>query len=279
MVPRPVSPPSGYGMRLLDLLKGALRQLVRPPSHSRRAEAGRALARHTLALTAIAGAGIIALMFVLDAAAIGWMPVRGTASLWPLRVITEFGKDDYVLGVLLVLLIAVALAAPRLRGIRHAILIDFGTRLQFVFIAVLLPTLIGDVLKGLIGRGRPFVGGQADAFHYSHFAWTGSYASFPSGHAITAFSLAFAVAALWPPLRGIMIAYALIIATTRLVLLAHHPSDVLAGALVGVGGAMAVRYWFAARRLGFIILADGSIVARQGPSPATVIRAARTTLA
>ena len=47
-----------------------------------------------------------------------------------------------------------------------------------------------------------------------------------------------------------MIVYAVLIALSRLVLLAHHPSDVVAGALVGVIGAMLVRYWFAARRLG-----------------------------
>ncbi len=57
-----------------------------------------------------------------------------------------------------------------------------------------------------------------------------------------------------------MIVYALLIAATRLVLLAHHPSDVVAGALIGVVGAMAVRYWFAARRLGFAIHRDGEIV-------------------
>ena len=57
-----------------------------------------------------------------------------------------------------------------------------------------------------------------------------------------------------------MIVYALLIALSRLVLLAHHPSDVVAGALIGVIGAMAVRYWFAARRLGFAIRRDGEIV-------------------
>jgi membrane-associated phospholipid phosphatase len=44
------------------------------------------------------------------------------------------------------------------------------------------------------------------------------------------------------------------------VLLAHHPSDVLAGALVGLSGAMVVRYWFAARRLGLAVDANGQIV-------------------
>ncbi|MGK3946815.1 phosphatase PAP2 family protein, partial [Streptomyces caeruleatus] len=79
-----------------------------------------------------------------------------------------------------------------------------------------------------------------DAFHYSHFTWNEAYASFPSGHAITAFALAFGLASLAPKWRIAIWAYALIIAMTRLVLLAHHPSDVLAGALVGILGAMAV---------------------------------------
>jgi undecaprenyl-diphosphatase len=41
--------------------------------------------------------------------------------------------------------------------------------------------------------------------------------------------------------------------------LAHHPSNVVAGALIGVVGAMGVRYWFAARGLGFAIGPDGTI--------------------
>jgi membrane-associated phospholipid phosphatase len=63
-----------------------------------------------------------------------------------------------------------------------------------------------------------------------------------------------------------MIVYAILIAASRLVLLAHHPSDVVAGALVGIVGAMLVRYWFAARRLGFAISRDGAIVPLAGPS-------------
>jgi membrane-associated phospholipid phosphatase len=57
-----------------------------------------------------------------------------------------------------------------------------------------------------------------------------------------------------------MFLYATLIAGSRLVLLAHHPSDVIAGAVIGVIGAMSVRYWFAARRLGFAIRRDGKIV-------------------
>ena len=34
----------------------------------------------------------------------------------------------------------------------------------------LVPVLVGDVLKWIVGRGRPFVGGEANAFNFSHFA-------------------------------------------------------------------------------------------------------------
>jgi undecaprenyl-diphosphatase len=76
---------------------------------------------------------------------------------------------------------------------------------------------------------------------------------------VTAVALAFAVGAIWPRLRLFMFAYAVVIAATRLVLLAHHPSDVVAGAVVGLLGAMVVRYWFAVRRLGFAIRENGGI--------------------
>ncbi len=252
--------PSNYFAGLFALVRMSLWQIVRPPSHSRRAEAARRLARHSLLITAIVSAAIVALMVWLDAREIGWMPPRGTPGLWPVRILTEFGKDAYVLLLLAATVLVVALVAAALRGTSRAQWLGFGLRLQFVFLAVLTPLLAGEIIKWVVGRGRPFVGGQANPFNFSPFAGTEAYASFPSAHAITAFALAFAVSALWPRARAAMIVYVLLIAGSRLVLLAHHPSDVIAGALIGVVGAMAVRYWFAARRLGFAIHRDGEIV-------------------
>ncbi len=224
-------------------------------------DAARRLARHTLLTTAIAAVVIVALMVGFDAREIVLMPPRGTASLWPARILTEFGKDTYVLLALAAMLLGVGLVAAGLRGTSQARLLGFGLRLQFLFFAVLVPLVPGEMFKWIVGRGRPFVGGQANPYNFVHFAGTEAYFSFPSAHAITAFALAFAVSAVWGWARGVMIAYALVIAFTRLVLLAHHPSDVVAGALIGVVGAMCVRYWFAARGLGFAIGRDGAISA------------------
>jgi membrane-associated phospholipid phosphatase len=274
-VPTGSGVPSSYFSRLFASVRGSAAQLVRSPSHSRRAEAARRSARHVFLLTAGVSALVIALMYALDATEIGWMPPRGTASLWPIRILTDFGKSAYVLWLLFAMLVVVVLVASRLRGTSRSLLLGAGTRLQFVFIAVLVPVLTGELIKWMVGRGRPFVGGEANAFNFAHFAGTEAYASFPSGHATTAAALALAVAALWPQARIAMIVYVVLIALSRLVLLAHHPSDVVAGALLGVVGAMAVRYWFAARRLGFAIRRDGTIVPLPGPSWGHLKRVAR----
>jgi membrane-associated phospholipid phosphatase len=251
---------TNYVSGLVALARISLVQLIRPPSHSRSAEAARRLARHSLMIMLGFGAAIIALMYLLDATEIEMMPPRGTASLWPVGILTDFGKAAFVLWSLAALLLTAAVAAPALQGTSRTLLLGFGTRLQYLFFAVLLPVMAGEFLKWVIGRGRPFVGGKANAFNFAPFTGTPAYASFPSSHAITAFALAFAVSAVWPQARVAMTVYALLIAGSRLVLLAHHPSDVVAGALIGVLGAMIVRYWFAARRLGFTIRRDGEIV-------------------
>lgn len=269
------APRPGYPAQLLAVSRHALAQLARTPSHSGRAEAARQLARHSLWLGAAGAALVIVLMVAFDQTEIQLMPARGTPGLWPIRILTDFGKDEYVISVLGGVLVVLALVAAGLHGNRRALLLGLGTRLQFVFLSVAVSVFVAEILKYLIGRGRPFVGGKANPFNFVPLEGTGAYASLPSSHAVTAFALAFAVSAVWPRLRVFMFTYAIVILLTRLVLLAHHPSDVVAGALVGMVGAMAVRYWFAARRLGFAIRTDGTIVPLAGAVSGRLKRVAR----
>jgi membrane-associated phospholipid phosphatase len=273
--PTNIAPRANYPAQFVAVSWGALAQLVRAPSHSRRAEAARKLARHSLWLSAVGAALVIALMLAFDLTEIQLMPARGTPGLWPIRILTDLGKDEYVLVVLAVALVIVALVAAGLHGTRRALLLGLGTRIQYVFLSVAASVVIAEILKFIIGRGRPFVGGKANPFNFVPFQGSEAYFSLPSAHAVTAFALAFAVSALWPRLRVFMFTYAIVILLTRLVLLAHHPSDVVAGALVGMVGAMAVRYWFAARRLGFAIRADGTILTLPGPLGGRLKRVAR----
>src|SRR4030088_1494810 len=156
-----ISASSNYFTRLGLFAWLSLAALVRAPSHSRRAEAARRWARHSLWLSVGIGAAIIVLMYALDATEIGWMPPRGTAWLWPVRILTDFGKAAYVLWPLAAILLAIALLFSRARGTARAVLVGFGIRILFIFVAVLLPALTGEMIKNIVGRGRPFVGGQA----------------------------------------------------------------------------------------------------------------------
>jgi undecaprenyl-diphosphatase len=73
----------------------------------------------------------------------------------------------------------------------------------------------------------------------------------PSGHATTAVAAAIAIGGIWPRTRIVMWLYAAAIVFSRVAVLAHHPSDVIAGALVALLGTHLLRRWFAARGLVF----------------------------
>ncbi|WP_407153931.1 phosphatase PAP2 family protein [Bradyrhizobium sp. STM 3557] len=254
----------GYGAQLVAATWQPLVRLARPPQAPPAADGGRHLRRQLVLLNGVGLIAILLLMVGFDATEIGMMPARGTPSLWWVRILTDFGKDAYVLSLLGAAVVAVPAIAPLWPQASRARLFDLSTHVQYLFLAVLVPVACSEVLKWGIGRGRPFVGGKANAFNFQPFNGTEAYFSLPSSHAVTGFALAFAVAAIWPRLTVPMCLYALAIAGSRLVLLAHHPSDVVAGALVGISGALVARYWFAARQLGFAIGPGGRIVS--GPS-------------
>jgi membrane-associated phospholipid phosphatase len=181
--------------------------------------------------------------------------------------LTDYGTSDWFLVPIgLMLLTTAALASPALTHVSRLVVVAFTVRLGFVFAAIAVPGLFVTIVKRLIGRARPFIGGDADPFLYVPFGWRPDHASLPSGHATNVFAALVAVGLVCPRLRAIMLVYALVIAASRVVVLAHHPSDVIAGAIAGTLGALLVRDWFAARRLGFVSDRNGRVRAWPGPS-------------
>src|SRR5581483_4496197 len=57
--------------------------------------------------------------------------------------------------------------------------------------------------------------------------------SFPSGHSITAFGVAVSIGLFYPELQGCLLAAAVLIAGSRIILGMHFLSDVLAGSMLG----------------------------------------------
>ena len=250
-------------------IRATIATLFRPPRRPVRWP----LPGRLLTGTLLAIAVLIAIMVVLDAWSVGHARRLPGDLIAAARRFTDLGKSGWFLwptGIALVVLAAID--SPALSRFSRCILAAWAVRLGFVFAAIAAPSLLATVIKRLIGRARPFVAGS-DVWAYEPFNWQARYASFPSGHSTTAFAALVAIGAIFPQARALMWIYAVLIALSRVIITAHHPSDVIAGAIVGAVGAFMVRNWFAARRLGFTVGPDGSVRAMPGPSVRRIIKA------
>ena len=93
----------------------------------------------------------------------------------------------------------------------------------------LLCTLIYKWLKSKTSRPRPFAvenAVRAGADPLDPF-------SFPSGHTLHAVAFSVVAVAFYPMLAWLLVPFTLLVATSRVVLGLHYPSDVLAGAALG----------------------------------------------
>lgn len=107
-------------------------------------------------------------------------------------------------------------------------LYDAGTSM---FIGFISTGIVVQILKHLIGRARPrltldpvFIGPS----------WESGYDSFPSGHTAVAFCLACILSQHFPKYRFIFYFFAIVVGFERFEDVAHFPSDVMAGAVVGI---------------------------------------------
>jgi undecaprenyl-diphosphatase len=264
--------------RCLDNLRVAFALVLRPPRiHGKHPWL---LPPKALVIAAAVTLGVLILgMFFVDArasSAVGRLP-HWVQSFFD--TITDYGKSGYTLGPLGLLFLFLCSVPPVLTRFQQRVLAAIMVRIGFLFTAIAIPSLFDTIIKRLIGRARPMVTGHFDPFAFSPFIWRNDYASLPSGHATTAFATLVAFSSIWPGARTYFLIYALLIAISRVVLTAHYPTDVAAGALVGIVGALMVRRWFALRRLGFSIGPEGAVHPYPGPSRKRLKSVARALLA
>src|SRR2546427_5044892 len=106
--------------------------------------------------------------------------------------------------------------------------------------AAVLGIFVFKALKRLSQRPRPC---QIEPHCWSKVLPPDKF-SFPSGHTMTAFSIALVVSYFYPSLEGVLFFLALSIAVSRIVLGMHFLSDVLAGGVIGGGPGCSSIYPF-----------------------------------
>jgi len=100
--------------------------------------------------------------------------------------------------------------------------------------ALVLALAVGKLLSDLVDRSRPFVDHRSVHLLNAH----GRDAGFPSDHATGAFAIAVALLLRHRLAGTVALVLATLVAVARVVVGAHYPTDVLAGALVGSAAAL-----------------------------------------
>jgi membrane-associated phospholipid phosphatase/predicted MFS family arabinose efflux permease len=168
----------------------------------------------------------------LDKMLFRWINALGPGPELLFEVLEEPGRNY----ALLATLILAAALLTRTTGLRRLV------ALELVSVGVALVLLQG--LYAVFDRERP-----SEVFERAEIALANGHnwaaiESFPSGHMAVVTALAASAWFAIPQLRGILVAYIALNAVTRVSFGAHFPVDVVAGAALGYGSALAGRSLF-----------------------------------
>lgn len=121
-------------------------------------------------------------------------------------------------------------------------------KLNFVFFTVGITGILASLIKNTIGRARPKHLEELGPYAFDFARFDAPFASFPSGHATTFGALCMGLFLLLPRAWAPLIAcFAILGATSRVMVGAHYPSDVIAGLTFGGVSTLLAARWLAQR--------------------------------
>ena len=100
-----------------------------------------------------------------------------------------------------------------------------------MILAMLITGLTGEItIKHIVGRVRPCSKEFQDDLLIKHPA----HYSFPSGHTASSFAVSMVMFFMLPVIFVPVVIYAFLMGLSRMYVLVHYPSDVIAGAILGI---------------------------------------------
>jgi membrane-associated phospholipid phosphatase len=197
----------------------------------------------------------------IDMPIMAWAERQGGRVLRAFRIITRFGKSDWVLWSTIIGFVVILCGDWSRVGKRVAAAWrEVAIIAAFLFFSVAISGILVNIIKQFIGRARPPA--LEGPFSFDPFTYHYLHQAYPSGHSQVAGALA-AVALLVAPRYGLLVVLGcLVIAVSRVMVDAHYPSDVLAGLALGGGFAWLYAKALAGVGIGFDLRPNGSPVAR-----------------
>ncbi len=182
--------------------------------------------------------------------------------------VTGFGTSGYMFLISALVAVAALVALGRGQASWQGGSVRLiAERALYFFTAIAVSGIAAQVIKHLVGRARPKLFAVDGAFHFQALSLPDELASFPSGHTTSAFAAAVALGFMRPRARPWLLAGAVLIGLSRVLVGAHYPSDVVGGAALGSLVSFALARSFARRGIAFTIEA-GRTVAKPLRAPA-----------
>lgn len=160
--------------------------------------------------------------------------------------ITELGKADWYLAF-----IVIAYVIGRFGFLRASPLpvasawYALSRAATFMAAGLGFAAVIVHVLKLSVGRARPKALFRDDFYGAEPFAFDLDLNSFPSGHSQTIWCLMTALILIFPRGWPLFVLWALTVSSSRIIVGAHFPSDVLMGSFIAILSVLFVRWrWF-----------------------------------
>ncbi len=203
-------------------------------------------------LTLVFCAGMVGIGVTYDAETVRWANRLSPDTIWIFEKITHLGASGYIFALTVCVTVGAILARGGGRGRKFdAAMGVLASRAFYLFAVAAVSGLVSQALKHLFGRARPKLMEIVGPLHFDPFSLNATFASFPSGHAVTAFAMAIAIGSMAPRWRWPLLGVAVLVGVSRVVIGAHYVSDVIAGAGLGYASAALARRAFAARGIVF----------------------------
>jgi membrane-associated phospholipid phosphatase len=163
-------------------------------------------------------------------------------------VATDVGLSAWYVYPSAALLLFIAVADWRgMARVGRRRVVSLYAHAAFLFASVATAALTTQVLKTVFGRARPALFDEEGPVAFRFFQLPHLYASFPSGHSTTMGAVTMVLMLWFKPLRVPALIAGLCFAFSRVVVLAHYPSDVVAGFTIGALVALTIARWLARR--------------------------------